>query len=210
MSYGRLLAVSAVLMAASVGANAALFDLSGSGEQESLTLISGDITLSITADVGNLTRTANGLGLDATGINPGTGFAVNDFSAGLDNTGFDDFIRIEASHNSDPSAELILKSITFSEWGGSGSDVDSVQILSFDNYSLNGTSTTGSETWLTPAISLNGGVSLVAAGESANGGSDFRVLNLEIVEASAVPVPAAVWLFGSALLGLFGIRRRRR
>ncbi len=29
------------------------------------------------------------------------------------------------------------------------------------------------------------------------------------VEAEVIPVPAAAWLFGSALLGLFGLRRRR-
>ena len=35
--------------------------------------------------------------------------------------------------------------------------------------------------------------------------------NLRInVEPSAIPIPAAVWLFGSALLGLVGYRRRNR
>jgi hypothetical protein len=34
----------------------------------------------------------------------------------------------------------------------------------------------------------------------------FRVDNIDV---SAVPVPAAVWLFGSALFGLFGVARRR-
>jgi hypothetical protein len=31
-----------------------------------------------------------------------------------------------------------------------------------------------------------------------------------IVEQTAVPVPAAVWLFGSGLLGLVGIARRKQ
>ena len=35
------------------------------------------------------------------------------------------------------------------------------------------------------------------------------VTNFSITEVSAVPVPAAVWLFGSGLLGLIGIARRR-
>lgn len=35
-------------------------------------------------------------------------------------------------------------------------------------------------------------------------------LHLEGIVASPVPVPAAAWLFGSGLLGLFGIARRKR
>jgi len=31
-----------------------------------------------------------------------------------------------------------------------------------------------------------------------------------IADLSAVPVPAAVWLFGSGLLGLVGVARRRK
>lgn len=34
--------------------------------------------------------------------------------------------------------------------------------------------------------------------------------NLSVGEVSAVPVPAAAWLFGSALMGLMGISRRRK
>ena len=34
--------------------------------------------------------------------------------------------------------------------------------------------------------------------------------NLNVGEVSAVPVPAAAWLFGSALMGLMGISRRRK
>jgi hypothetical protein len=29
-----------------------------------------------------------------------------------------------------------------------------------------------------------------------------------VIRVSAVPVPAAVWLFGTAMLGLFGLRRK--
>lgn len=42
----------------------------------------------------------------------------------------------------------------------------------------------------------------------ADGNSDsFRIDTLEV---SAVPVPAAAWLFGSALLGMFGFSRRKK
>ena len=42
--------------------------------------------------------------------------------------------------------------------------------------------------------------------------SDIEIDNVQIfadVEVSAVPVPAAVWLFGSGLLGLIGVARRK-
>jgi hypothetical protein len=45
------------------------------------------------------------------------------------------------------------------------------------------------------------------AGDPAGGAPRFDEAFLEV---SAVPVPAAVWLFGSGLIGLIGIARRRR
>lgn len=55
---------------------------------------------------------------------------------------------------------------------------------------------------------------LVSGGQTGSewgafyGAGYFEVWNVNIV--SAVPVPAAVWLFGSGLLGLLGIARKRR
>ena len=37
----------------------------------------------------------------------------------------------------------------------------------------------------------------------------FAIINLEVAH-TVVPVPAAVWLFGSGLLGLVGVARRKR
>ena len=37
----------------------------------------------------------------------------------------------------------------------------------------------------------------------------FNVTTVNVVPVPAIPVPAAVWLFGSGLLGLIGIARRR-
>ena len=39
---------------------------------------------------------------------------------------------------------------------------------------------------------------------------DFRTTEVGTLTASPVPVPAAVWLFGSGLLGLVGIARRKK
>jgi hypothetical protein len=74
------------------------------------------------------------------------------------------------------------------------------------------------------AVSINGGSYAVATGYAGgvNGIGAFSLLAGEILkiaydneefyvsgmEVSAVPVPAAVWLFGSALLGFVGLSRR--
>ena len=43
-----------------------------------------------------------------------------------------------------------------------------------------------------------------------NRGSGIFYDNLEFAQVTTVPVPAAVWLFGSGLLGLVGVARRRK
>jgi len=40
-------------------------------------------------------------------------------------------------------------------------------------------------------------------------GDSFGIDNIEYSTVSAVPVPAAAWLFGSAILGMFGFSRRK-
>ncbi len=37
-----------------------------------------------------------------------------------------------------------------------------------------------------------------------------QVLNADIVNTSLIPLPAAAWMFGSALLGLIGVARRNQ
>lgn len=44
--------------------------------------------------------------------------------------------------------------------------------------------------------------------QSFTGGTDHYEV-LAQIETSAVPIPAAIWLFGSALMGLVGIRRKK-
>ena len=45
-------------------------------------------------------------------------------------------------------------------------------------------------------------------GDATGGGAGYNA-NFNFT-APAVPVPAAVWLFGSGLLGLVGVARRRK
>ena len=51
----------------------------------------------------------------------------------------------------------------------------------------------------------------VPLGDASGFGGVLYALNLEgtVASVSAVPVPAAVWLFGSGLLGLVGVARRK-
>ena len=74
---------------------------------------------------------------------------------------------------------------------------------SWTNYST--TATTGSD--------VNGGVTLqlkVDCGANPSCVSDVYFDNVSVTaDVSAVPVPAAAWLFGSGLLGLVGVARRK-
>ena len=45
---------------------------------------------------------------------------------------------------------------------------------------------------------------------TGNNGSGVFYDNLSFAQVAPVPVPAAVWLFGSGLLGLLGVARRRK
>jgi hypothetical protein len=51
------------------------------------------------------------------------------------------------------------------------------------------------------AYDINDDGAILALGDSGSGG--------RLVLLNPVPVPAAVWLLGSGLIGLIGIRRRR-
>lgn len=51
---------------------------------------------------------------------------------------------------------------------------------------------------------------LVAPLERSYGEVQFKPGGWSVTETSAVPVPAAVWLFGSGLLGLVGVARRKK
>jgi hypothetical protein len=53
------------------------------------------------------------------------------------------------------------------------------------------------------------GGQLFTFGITYAGGTDNNDIVLNLVSVSAVPVPSAVWLFGSGILGVIGIARRR-
>jgi len=70
------------------------------------------------------------------------------------------------------------------------------------------------QTWVFEYTILSGidgilgfGIDVASSGANANIAFDNLIVNYDAV--SPVPLPAAVWLFGSGLLGLIGIRRRK-
>lgn len=75
------------------------------------------------------------------------------------------------------------------------------------------------DTWTTVSFTAftgsdtSGGVTLqfnAACGADANCVSDYYIDNVSITaDIAAVPVPAAAWLFGSALIGLFAARNKK-
>ncbi|HQU17212.1 MAG: hypothetical protein B7Z74_00915 [Deltaproteobacteria bacterium 21-66-5] len=72
-------------------------------------------------------------------------------------------------------------------------------------------SLSGTGVWNAVSVDGNGdgvpGIPMVAGGPFAGFNANF---NLNGITPAPVPIPAAVWLFGSGLLGLVGVGRRKR
>ncbi len=68
--------------------------------------------------------------------------------------------------------------------------------------------------WMLSSADGNGdgimGIPMAAGGPFAGFNANFNANMTPTPDPSAVPVPAAVWLFGSGLLGLVGIARRKK
>ena len=115
------------------------------------------------------------------------------------------------------------------DWKGSNSDGGVVDVVLFSEQTGGGVSQTdallqgapSSATWesIGPTIfnigpDVGGGVTLqftVICGGASTCTSDYSFDNISITaDVAAVPVPAAVWLFGSGLIGLVGIARRKK
>jgi hypothetical protein len=89
----------------------------------------------------------------------------------------------------------------------------------FDGPYYGGPVPTGDHVWMLASIDPDGdgvnGISMAAGGPfaffNANFNADMSPIgDVSDIPVAAVPVPAAVWLFGSGLLGLVGIARRKK
>src|SRR5262249_42664011 len=58
------------------------------------------------------------------------------------------------------------------------------------------------------SLGANGDMRLIVPGDNKQGRWVSNLIGLEVITAP-VPVPAAVWLFGSGLVGLIGIAQRK-
>lgn len=73
---------------------------------------------------------------------------------------------------------------------------------------------TGGQLWMLSSADGNGdginGIPMTAGGPFGGFNANFNANMTPTLDPSPVPVPAAVWLFGSGLLGLVGIARRKK
>lgn len=179
------IALFGAALALSTGVSAASFDFTG-GSTSGATSSDGVITVSFSTPSGSVTATGGGVGVKDGWVNAGA----------LQNN---ETLRL------DFSATTNIGSLFLTGWEGpdrltltyDGGVVD----INDDN---NGWGS--NETY---AINLTGVTFITLKGNSW--GTATRLSGLGNVSAtpSEVPVPAAAWLFGTALVGLAGIARKR-
>ena len=147
----------------------------------------GTVALGDNLVIGTLLNDEADLGIDVFLVDVPTGLVVNSVLVStLDTTGFDNSFNIFLS---DPASNIV-GSLNVNTSGLLAGD----DLLQNTVFGFTGPLTAG--TW---EFDLRG------FGESF--GANEYSFNLV---ASAVPIPAAVWLFGSGLLGLVGMARRKK
>jgi hypothetical protein len=179
-------AVQGVLLAGLLGAasaQAATFDLttgSNTNLGDSFNMTEDGITLTISESYGTRRLVQNVNGI---GVGP-RGFILD--SGAIDGLGLNEFVSLSFSES------VLLESITFGGWDGNDD-------VTFTGLSIAGFGGDGGTATINEIVSA---FTLGAVGLNDN----FRISSITV---SAVPVPAAAWLFGSALLGMIGLRRNR-
>jgi hypothetical protein len=91
---------------------------------------------------------------------------------------------------------------TFSAFNSAGTLLDAINDLGYNTLSLSGNGDVISYMTITGYGGLNGLTSLTYSYDGITDGHNTGI--------PSVPVPAAVWLFGSGLMGLFGVAKRKK
>lgn len=108
-------------------------------------------------------------------------------------------------------SDLAAFSLNFGDFNYDLAGLDSFSLITDATGAVTTLSYTGNERSDSGIIILNNAFSLTIQGDDDGTGNAFEYFYSESAQSiSAVPVPAAVWLFGSGLLGLIGIARRKK
>ncbi len=130
-------------------------------------------------------------------------FILSSLPAGTTLAIFDDSDQTFIGSNLDvPIPQLVAFTGPFSgDFTATNEAAATLTLTGSDNFIL-GISMDGGASW-----SGDTSVTLIGANSYAVGFINGTVLEVDV---QVIPVPAAVWLFGSGLLGLVGIARRRK
>jgi hypothetical protein len=173
------------------------------GSQDTTTTAGKTTNVEFTTSTGDLSATLGAAAGNAATINTNLGTLQNAFGGLVAST-----LGLGAtSGNASAASSALYAGLTSPDmrsWAGNGAGAGSVQYAA--DIGLNGSSglyglaAYGTSTSKFESVSNIGTVSLSSSG----------ALSFSPVGGSTVPVPAAGWLFGSSLLGLVGVARRRR
>ena len=122
------------------------------------------------------------------------------------------FLAISIGQNGDVANfyEIIGQEIDYNLSNNSGLSPNTSTLTGNDHFliALRSPATTGG--WAAPDVELCNVISESCRLSWDIGGSALAIDLVAVGPPSEIPVPAAVWLFGSGLLGLIGIARRKK
>ena len=129
-----------------------------------------------------------------------------------DTTYSGNFLAISLGQDGDTAnfAETIGQAINYNLSNNSGLAPNSFMLTGNDNFLIALRAPASSGSWVAPTLEQCS-VTSESCLLTWNLGSSVFAIDLEqVVPPAEVPVPASVWLFGSGLLGLVGIARRKK
>lgn len=189
MNYKAIAGLGAALTLASAGSAAApiVFDLTTGGSFGLGTFTKSESGIDLTLSESHVGRIFVRDSIEGIGI---AGFESPDIDG--PDTGIFALDPVAESLTVSFSEAVTINSITFGNW-------DNNDDVTFSGLTL---TSFGDNSGVAAINELVSSFSLSAEGSN----DDFRLKSITV---SAVPIPAAAWLFGSALIGMVGLRRKR-